>query len=152
MISRRKLLQSAAVASVAMPYVGREAFAQADWPARDIHAICGFPPGTGADIFVRHYARKLQEASGRNIIVENKTGAFGAIASEYVARSKPDGYTIFIAPGSSFLAAAPSLFKKLPFDPVNDFEHVTTLSKLPFILIVSGDSPYKNVADLVKAV
>ena len=55
---------------------------------------------------------------------------------------------MFIAPGSSFLAAAPSLFKKLPFDPVNDFEHVTTLSKLPFILVVSGDSPYKIVAEL----
>ena len=55
---------------------------------------------------------------------------------------------MFIAPGSSFLAAAPSLFKKLAYDPINDFEHVTTLSKLPFILIVSGDSPYKNVAEL----
>ena len=55
---------------------------------------------------------------------------------------------MFIAPGSSFLAASPSLFKKLAFDPVNDFEHVTTLSKLPFILVVAGDSPYKSVAEL----
>src|SRR6185295_14652176 len=81
-------------------------------------------------------------------ITENKVGAFGNIATEFVARSKPDGYTLYIAPGSSFLAAAASLFKKLPFDPVNDFEHVTTLSKLPFILVVSGDSPYKTAADL----
>jgi tripartite-type tricarboxylate transporter receptor subunit TctC len=149
MLSRRKLLQSAAVAWVAMPYISRNAFAQDAWPSREIHAICGFPPGTGADIFVRHYARKLQEAAGKTVIVENKTGAFGAIASEYVARAKPDGYTVFIAPGSSFLAAAPSLFKKLSFDPVNDFEHVTTLSKLPFLLVVAGNSPYKTVAELV---
>ena len=98
-------------------------------------------------MFVRFYSKKLEDKLRRTIIIENKVGAFGNISTEYVARSKPDGYTLFVAPGSSFLAAAPSLFKKLAFDPVNDFEHVTTLSKLPFILIVSGDSPYRSVAD-----
>ena len=107
MFSRRELLRSAALASVAMPFVARNSFAQDVWPSREIHAICGFPPGTGADIFVRFYAKKLQDVAGKTVIVENKTGAFGAIASEYVAKSKPDGYTVFIAPGSSFLAAAP---------------------------------------------
>jgi tripartite-type tricarboxylate transporter receptor subunit TctC len=150
MFSRRDLLRSAAAASVAMPYISSGAFAQDAWPQRDIHSICGFPPGTGADIFVRFYGKALQDRLGKTIITENKAGAFGNIATEYVAKSKPDGYTLYIAPGSSFLAAASSLFKKLPFDPVNDFEHVTTLSKLPFILIVAADSPYKNVADLVK--
>ncbi len=150
MLSRRDLLRSAAVASVAMPYVSSSAFAEDAWPSRDIHSICGFPPGTGADVFVRFYGKALQDRLGKTIITENKAGAFGNIATEYVARSKPDGYTLYVAPGSSFFAAAASLFKKLPFDPVNDFEHVTTLSKLPFILIVAGDSPYKNVADLVK--
>lgn len=149
MFSRRDMLRSAAVASVSLPFVSRGSFAQDAWPTREIHAICGFPPGTGADIFVRHYARKLQEVAGKTVVVENKAGAFGAISAEYVAKSKPDGYTIFIAPGSSFLAAAPSLFKKLPFDPVNDFEHVTTLSKLPFLLVVAGNSPYKTVPELV---
>jgi tripartite-type tricarboxylate transporter receptor subunit TctC len=150
MLSRRDLLRSAAAASAAMPYLSNGAFAQDVWPSRDIHSICGFPPGTGADVFVRFYGNALQQRLGKTLITENKVGAFGNIATEYVARSKPDGYTLYIAPGSSFLAAAASLFKKLPFDPVNDFEHVTTLSKLPFILIVAGDSPYKNVADLVK--
>lgn len=149
MFSRREMLRSAALASVSMPFVARGSFAQDAWPSRELHAICGFPPGTGADIFVRHYAKKLQDVAGKTVIVENKAGAFGAISAEYVAKSKPDGYTIFIAPGSSFLAAAPSLFKKLPFDPVNDFEHVTTLSKIPFVLAVAGNSPYKNVSDLV---
>jgi tripartite-type tricarboxylate transporter receptor subunit TctC len=148
MPSRRALLQYAALASVAMPYLSKTASADDAWPAREIHSICGFPPGTGADVFVRFYGKKLEDKLGKTLITENKVGAFGNIATEYVARSKPDGYTLFIAPGSSFLAAAPSLFKKLAFDPINDFEHVTTLSKLPFILIVSGDSPYKSVADL----
>jgi tripartite-type tricarboxylate transporter receptor subunit TctC len=148
MPSRRALLQYAALASVAMPYLSKAASAEDAWPTREIHSICGFPPGSGADNFVRFYGKKLEDKLGKSIITENKAGAFGNISTEYVARSKPDGYTLFIAPGSSFLAAAPSLFKKLAFDPVNDFEHVTTLSKLPFILIVSGDSPYKSVADL----
>jgi tripartite-type tricarboxylate transporter receptor subunit TctC len=150
MFSRRDLLRSAAAASVAMPAISSGAFAQGAWPSRDIHSICGFPPGTGADVFVRFYNNALQARVGKTIITENKPGAFGNIATEYVARAKPDGYTLYVAPGSSFLAAAAALHRKLPFDPVNDFEHVTTLSKLPFILIVAGDSPYKNVADLVK--
>jgi tripartite-type tricarboxylate transporter receptor subunit TctC len=149
MISRRDLLLSAAAASATVPTFSH-AFAQDTWPARDIHAICGFPPGTGADIFVRFYAKALQDRVGKTVITENKVGAFGNIATEYVAKSKPDGYTIYINPASSFLAAAPSLFKKLPFDPVNDFEHVTTLSKLPFLLVVAADGPYKDVPGLVK--
>jgi tripartite-type tricarboxylate transporter receptor subunit TctC len=149
MLSRRDLLRSAGVASVVIPALSSGAFAQETWPAREIHAICGFPPGTGADIFVRFYAKALQDRVGKTVITENKVGAFGNIATEYVAKSKPDGYTIYIAPGSSFLAAAPSLFKTLPFDPVNDFEHLTTLSKLPFLLVVATDGPYKDVPDLV---
>jgi tripartite-type tricarboxylate transporter receptor subunit TctC len=150
MLSRRELLRSTVAASIALPSLPSLSLAQETWPAKDIHSICGFPPGTGADIFVRFYGKMLQERVGKTVIVENKVGAFGNIATEYVARSKPDGYTIFIAPGSSFLAAAPALFKKLPFDPVNDFEHVTTLSKLPFLLVVAAEGPYKNVDDLVK--
>ena len=153
MFSRRDMLRTtaaASAASLAMPALVRGAFAQEAWPSREIHSICGFPPGTGADIFVRFYGKMLQERVGKTVIVENKVGAFGNIATEYVARAKPDGYTIFVAPGSSFLAAAPALFKKVPFDPVNDFEHVTTLAKLPFLLIVAADGPYKGVDDLVK--
>ena len=93
---------------------------------------------------MRWYAKKLQDALGKTVIVENKTGAFGNIATEYLAKAKPDGYTIGIMPGSSFLAAASSLFTKLPFDPVNDFDHITTLSKLPFLLCVSGEAPSKR--------
>ena len=108
MPSRRALLQYAALASVAMPYLSKTASADDAWPTREIHSICGFPPGSGADIFVRYYGKKLEDKLGKSVITENKAGAFGNISTEYVARSKPDGYTLFIAPGSSFLAAAPS--------------------------------------------
>jgi tripartite-type tricarboxylate transporter receptor subunit TctC len=149
MWSRRTVLLSTAGAALAAPGIMPAAWAQDTWPAREIHAICMFPPGTGADIYVRFFARKLQEALGKTVLVENKVGAFGNIATEYVARSKPDGYTIYIAP-SNLLAIAPHLYTKLSYDPMNDFEHVTTLFKLPFILIVSADSPFKSVPDLVE--
>ncbi len=82
------------------------------------------------------------------MIVENKVGMAGNIATEYVARSKPDGYTIFIAPASSILVAGPFLYKKLAYDPIKDFTSVTTLAKLPFVLAVAPDVGVNSVADL----
>ena len=86
MLSRRALLQSAALASVAMPYLLKTASADDAWPAREIHSICGFPPGSGADVFVRFYSKKLEDKLRRTIIIENKVGAFGNVSTEYVAR------------------------------------------------------------------
>ena len=147
MLSRRRMLMSSAGAALAAPGIMSTAWGEENWPMREVRAICMFPPGTGADIFVRFFARKLQDAIGKTVLVENKVGAFGNIANEYVARAKPDGYTIYIAP-TNLLAIAPHLYTRLSYDPLNDFETVTTLFKLPFILIVPGDSPFKSVADL----
>jgi tripartite-type tricarboxylate transporter receptor subunit TctC len=147
MLSRRKLLVSSSGAALAAPTILSSAFAQDAWPSKEIHTICMFPAGSGADIYVRFFAKKLQEAIGKTVVVENKVGSFGNIANEYVARSKPDGYTIYIAP-TNLLAIAPHLYTKLNYDPLNDFEHVTTLFKLPFILTVPSKSPHKTVADL----
>jgi tripartite-type tricarboxylate transporter receptor subunit TctC len=108
-----------------------------------------FARGTGADIFVRFYARKLQELAGQTVLVENKVGMAGNIATEYVARSKPDGYTIFIAPASSILVAGPYLYKQLSYDPIKDFASITTLAKLPFVLVVPPDVGISSVAELV---
>jgi len=148
MYSRRDVMWIAAAApAVAM---SRPALAQdGPYPSRVISSICMFAPGTGADVFVRFYARKLQELANQTVIVENKVGMGGNIATEYVARSKPDGYTIFIAPAHAILAAGPVLFKKLNYDPVADFTSVTTLAKLPFVLLVAGDIGVSSVSDLV---
>ncbi|MDB5569647.1 MAG: Tripartite-type tricarboxylate transporter, receptor component TctC [Hyphomicrobiales bacterium] len=148
MHSKREFLQQGLAASAALALGSAPALAQAGYPDKPIHTICMFPPGSGADVTVRFFSKKLSDALGKPVVVENRVGAFGNIATEAVARAKPDGYTIYIAPGSSVFAAAKHLFKKLPFDPVTDFEHVTTLARLPFLLIVAGDSPYKTVADL----
>jgi tripartite-type tricarboxylate transporter receptor subunit TctC len=133
--------------AVAFAYLGSPVRAQ-DYPAREIHAICMFPPGTGADILVRFYAAKLQEVIGKPVVVENKAGAQGTIATEAVARAKPDGYTIAITPGSSTLAMAAHIFKKLNYDPVKDFDPVAPLLSLSFVLTVDPKRNLRSMADL----
>src|SRR5262249_34063639 len=149
MLSRRNLLRSAAVlASSLVPLTVRAAAETDNYPAGPIKSICPFAPGSGADTKVRFYSNKLSQLCGKPVIVENRPGALGNIATEAVARAKPDGYTIYIAPGSSTLASAPSLFKKLGYDPINDFEHITTLSASAFALCVPATTPFKSVAEL----
>ena len=75
------------------------------YPSQDVHLICGYPAGSGADIIVRYYAEKLRAIAGRTVLVDNRTGALGNIATEYVARAKPDGYTVYLT-GAGVLAAS----------------------------------------------
>jgi tripartite-type tricarboxylate transporter receptor subunit TctC len=147
MLSRRKILEFGGAALCA-PALVATAGAQDAWPSREIKTICPFPAGSGADVVVRFYAKVLQDRVGKTVIVENRPGAFGNIATEAIARSKPDGYTVGIM-ASSALAAAPALFKQVPFDPVNDFDQVTSLMRVPWFLIVAADGPHKSVPDLV---
>jgi tripartite-type tricarboxylate transporter receptor subunit TctC len=147
MIASRRILLTAALA-LALP--AAPAFAQTDYPSRPITAVAMFAPGTGADTLVRFYAGKLQEMTGKTVVVENKVGQGGNIATEYVAKSRPDGYTIYVAPSTSVLSSAKALYKKLAYDPVNDFEHITTIARVAFVLIVPSDAPYKTVADLTE--
>ena len=120
------------------------------YPSQDIHVICAFPAGSGADVLVRYFAVKLQEKAGKTVIVENKTGAAGNIAAEYTVRAKADGHTIHIHAGSS-TAANYWLFKKPPFDPSKDLQVAATLNQQPFMVVVAAKSPYKTVGELVDA-
>jgi tripartite-type tricarboxylate transporter receptor subunit TctC len=120
-----------------------------EYPAREIRSLCNFAPGSGADIVVRFYSDKLSKLAGKPVIVENKPGANGAIATADLARSKPDGYSIMITPASSTIAAAPHLFKNLPFDTTKDFTAVTTIATLSFVLMVDASKPIKNVKELI---
>jgi tripartite-type tricarboxylate transporter receptor subunit TctC len=150
-LSFRRLAGAALVfAALASPAAFSSALAQ-DYPARNITVVCTFPAGTGADIYVRYFANKLQEKSGKTVIVENKGGAAGNIGTEYASRQKPDGYTLLIAPGSSTMAAAKSTFKQLPFDPDKDFAPITTLVRLGFVIVVDAKTPYKTLAELTAA-
>jgi len=120
-----------------------------DYPAREIRSICNFAPGSGADIIVRYYSDQLARLAGKPVIVENKPGAQGSIASAFVAKSAPDGYTIHITPASSTLASAPHIFKQLPYDPLKDFAPVTTINSLTFVVAVDASKPFRSISDLI---
>ncbi|MGB8487443.1 MAG: tripartite tricarboxylate transporter substrate-binding protein, partial [Xanthobacteraceae bacterium] len=92
---RRTAQRLAAVALLTLALCPAASFAQT-YPSQDIHLISAFPPGSGADVLVRSFAEKLRPLAGHTVLVENKAGAGGNIATEYVARAKPDGYTIFV--------------------------------------------------------
>ncbi len=120
-----------------------------DYPTKDIRIVIGFGAGTGVDVIARFFATKLQTLAGKPVIVENKVGALGNIGAESVARARPDGYTLLIAPGNSTMASNPHLFKQLPFDPINDFTPVTTLLRLAFTFCVAPNSPIKSMPELI---
>ena len=143
---RNLLLGMVAAATVfGMDHAGAQKY-----PAQDIHVICAFPAGSGADVIVRYFAEKLRLKAGVTVLVENKTGAAGNIAAEHTARSKPDGYTIHIHAGSS-VAANYWLFKKPPIDPTKDLQVVATLNQQPFMVVVSNKSPFKTLDELTQA-
>ena len=146
--TRRDLLQSAGALALA-PVFGRAAFAQ-DYPSQDIRMICGFPAGSGADIFVRYFAEKLRPIAGRTVIVENKIGANSNVATEYVARSKPDGHVLYPFAGTT-VAASMHLFKNPPVDVGKALRVAATTSNLAFMLTVDAKSPHKTVAELTAA-
>ncbi len=118
-----------------------------DYPNRDITAVVGFPAGSGADVYARFFANRLSVLSKRAVAVSNRPGANSSIATEAVARSKPDGYTIFIG-GSDAFAAPLYLFKKPPIDPRKDFVYLSPLVSQGFILVVDAQKPFKTVAEL----
>ena len=120
------------------------------YPSRDIRFVAAFPPGSGADVLVRYFANAVQKATGHTIIVENKSGAAGLIATEYVARSKPDGYTIFVHAGSA-VSNIPALYKNPPIDVTKALEVAGTINRQPFMIVVDAKSPHKTLAQLTEA-
>jgi tripartite-type tricarboxylate transporter receptor subunit TctC len=138
------LALSGALIGIPAPYAQAQ-----EYPSREIHAVCSFAAGSGADVLVRYYSDKIAKLAGKPVVVENRAGAQGIIGTEYAARAKPDGYTILVAPISSTLAAAPYLFKKLPYDPIKDFAPVAPISSLNFVFAVDSKSPVKTLQGLI---
>jgi len=120
------------------------------YPSQDIRLICAFPAGSGADVLVRYFSEKLRPLVNRTVIVENKAGAGGNIAQEYVARAKPDGYTIYVHAATA-VAANQHLFKKPSIDAAKALQVAASINRQPFMLVVDAKSPYKTVAELTEA-
>lgn len=120
-----------------------------EYPAHEIRSLCNYAPGSGADILVRFYSDRLSRLAGKPVIVENRVGANGSLATDALAKSRPDGYTVLITPASSTIASAPYLFKRLPFDTERDFAAVTTIASLSFVLLVDASGPIHSVGELI---
>ncbi|MGK9052991.1 Bug family tripartite tricarboxylate transporter substrate binding protein [Xaviernesmea oryzae] len=147
----KKIAQAtAAMAMLAVAQVAHVTPAQAAYPDQTITFVCAFPAGSGADVLVRYFADKVAKVSGATIIVENKPGALSNIAAEYTARSKPDGYTIFVHSGNS-IAGNMWIMKKPPINVVTDLMTIATVNKQAFMIAVAPDSPYKDMKELTAA-
>jgi tripartite-type tricarboxylate transporter receptor subunit TctC len=144
-VPRRKFLRLA-VAAAALPSMPRAARAQV-YPSRPVRAVVPFAPGGVTDTFGRLMAQKLTEQLGKQVYVENIAGASGNIGTGQVARAAPDGYTILFAFSSHVVN--PTLFARVPYDPINDFKPVTLAVASTTVLTVNPAVPAKTVKELV---
>ncbi len=119
------------------------------WPTRQaIKFIVVYPPGGASDVTARLIAAKLSDILGQSVVVENKPGANGIIATEYVAKSAPDGYTMLMA-NLGPNALNPVVYKKLPYDAIKDFQGVTLTTIVPQVVVVNPSMPVKSIPELI---
>lgn len=136
------------VAAAAACLFAASAQAQANYPDRPIKLVVGYAPGGFTDVAARLVANDLQKRIGQAVIVENKAGATGTLAADFVAKAKPDGYTLLLAHQNSN-AVAPALFPKLPYNVVTDFTPIVQVASTPLLLVVGAQSPAKDLKDVV---
>lgn len=117
------------------------------WPSKPVSLVVPFPAGGTTDVLARALAERLTPALGQTVIVESKPGAGATLGADYVAKSRPDGYTLLV--GAVHHTIASSVYKKLPYDFQKDFAPITTIALVPNVLVVNAGSPARSVADLV---
>src|SRR5687767_9357034 len=118
-----------------------------DYPVKPIRLVVPSSPGGGTDASARILAPKLSERLGRQVVIEYRAGAAAMIGTEAVARAAPDGYTILI--GQSTMTIVPSVYRKVPFDPIRDFAPISVVAIVPLLLVGHPSLPAKNVKELV---
>jgi tripartite-type tricarboxylate transporter receptor subunit TctC len=123
------------------------AAAQTSYPEQPIRILVGFPPGGPPDIAARLLGERFAEAWGRPVVVENATGSGGNVAVERMTKAAPDGYTLLMA--NSAIAINPSLYDKLPYDPVRDLAPVSLAVVTPIVLVVHAEVPARSVGELI---
>jgi len=146
-LNARLLATVVGIAATALP--AASALAQA-YPNKPIRLVVPFPPGGGTDMIARTVAQKLADQNRWNVVVDNRPGAGGNLGVDAVAKSAPDGYTLVMGQTSN-LAINPSLYAKLPYDPLKDLAPVALVSSAPIVMAAPVNSPYKTFADVVAA-
>ena len=148
--SRRLFIAVAAVAASAPLLAPMSASAQAAYPSRPIRLIVPFPAGGGTDVIAREVANKVATSNGWSIVIDNKPGSGGNLGVDAAAKAAPDGYTLALGQTSN-LAINPTLYAKLPYNVEKDLTPIGLVASAPLVLVVSSDSPYKTLADVVAA-
>lgn len=124
------------------------AAAQTDYPTRPIHIVVGFAAGGGNDIFARLVGAKLSEILRQPVVIENRPGAGGRIAPEYVTHQPADGYTLFVGP-SGAMAVSAAIYPDLKYSPTKSFVPLAMIANFPLIMVISADNPSKNLKDFI---
>lgn len=144
----RCLLPAAGCVLVATGAAAQES--PAAYPSKEVRFICAFPAGSGADVYVRYFAEKMRQQLKQTVIVENRVGASGNLATEHAMRAKPDGYTVYVHSPSS-MAVNVHLYPTSEYDVRKAIQVVTVLNHQSFMLTVAAGSPYKSTGELVTA-
>src|SRR6201747_358600 len=141
---------STRLAALAVAFAGLTsiALAQTSYPTRTIPLVLPFAAGSGTDTTTRLISKELGIALGTNMVIDNKAGANGSIAASYVARSAPDGYTLFVTTNTTH-SANPYLLKTMSYDPIKDFTPIARTGDLPFMLVINPEIPANSVAELI---
>lgn len=142
-----RIVLAAASAFAFLIGVSSGAHAQESYPSKPIRIIVPFLPGPAPDAIARLAGEQLSKRMGQPVIVENRTGAGGTIGADYVAKSPPDGYTLFLATEAP-LGISPVVYGKLGYDPVKDFEPISILARSGFYMVACPKLGVKNLADL----
>jgi tripartite-type tricarboxylate transporter receptor subunit TctC len=140
-------MQRSSIILATLAVVCAPAWAQT-YPTKPVRLVLPYPPGGGSDTIARPLAQRLTESLGQQVVVDNRGGGSGSIGMEHAAKAPADGYTIVMALTAQ-LAVNPSLFRKLPYDPVEDFAPITLLAQGPYVLAVHPSVPAKNVKELI---
>lgn len=144
----RKFLNKGAAIGL-MALMSTVVVAQTTYPERPITLVLPFAAGSATDGATRLIAADTQKTLGQPLVMENRAGADGIIATQYVQRAKPDGYTLLVSTNSAH-GSNPSIYKSLPYDPIKDFIPVAGLIRIPMVMVVKSDFPANNLADFVK--
>jgi len=145
MFSARVLIALVVGAVLALP--AGEAAAQATWPNRPIRFTVPLPPGGANDLLARVFAERLQANLGQPVVVENKPGAGGNLGTEFVAKQPADGYSLLLSSNTHVINV--NFFAKLPYDPIKDFEPVTLVATIPFVLTVNSSLPVQSMKEML---
>jgi tripartite-type tricarboxylate transporter receptor subunit TctC len=144
---KRSAFLACALATASLPFVVMGQTNQTDWPNKPVTMVVPYPPGGLNDAVARVYADKMQAELGKGVLIDNRAGAATTVASNYVAKAQPDGYTIYA--GGTSLIINPTLTGNVQYDPHKSFDLVSLMSFTPLILQVNAEFPVKNMAEMI---